>query len=70
MEEKKEIEGSLNVDENIVSTKMKKEVNSSSLHQKDEKDTMKLLAHIIDPGWGGVFPRKWHSGEEKMKEEG
>jgi hypothetical protein len=27
-----------------------------------------MLAHIIDRG--GVFPRKWHSGEEKMKEEG
>jgi hypothetical protein len=39
------VEGILDVDEKIVCTSMQKEVNSSSLHHKEEKE-MKKLFHI------------------------
>jgi len=39
------VERSLNVDENIVCTLVRKEVNLSILHHKEEKDMKKIL-HI------------------------
>jgi hypothetical protein len=40
-----QVESSPNVDENIAYSSVQKEVNFSSLHQKEEKD-MKKLFHI------------------------
>ena len=49
-----QVKSSYDIDENIVCTIMKKEVNLSSLHPKEEKKTMKLFhieIRVKKPKW-------------------